>query len=120
MDNRPKAVIINASDAESGKIVKDIYTEKPASCYKINNRETIVEEIMPLFEQLKKACVLHQIPFFCTALLSDDGNVSQYISELLSPTVADKDISDDRITPLLNVMNGFNTVPPIYESHFDL
>lgn len=85
----------------------------------IDNSKIINDEIKPKIEEIKKICAMYKIPFFFTVLESDDGTSSKYISEIESPTVADKSLTSDKITPLINVMNGFDTVPPMY-SVYDL
>lgn len=37
---------------------------------------------------------------------------TKYISEIVSPTVVQERVVDDKITKMLNVMNGFDTVDP--------
>jgi len=85
----------------------------------IDNTHIIMTEIAPLVEQIKKICAINKIPFFFSVLATNSNLKTKYISEILSPAVAEKELKDDRITPMLNVANGFDTVHPMFESYFD-
>ena len=85
----------------------------------IDNNAVISEQIAPKVEEIKKICAMYNIPFFFSVLAEDDGENSKYISEIISPSVTGVHATNDRITPLLNVMNGFDTVAPIHEVTFD-
>lgn len=85
----------------------------------MNQTKLIADEIAPHVEAIKLACVKNGIPFFFSIAAEDDGKTTKYISEILSPKISGTQLTEDRITNMLNVANGFNTVPPMYESVID-
>lgn len=78
----------------------------------MDNKSIIKSKIMKPLTEIVKTCKENSIPFFFAIPTSDNGKQTEYFSEILSPAVAEQELSDDKITKMLNVMNGFETIPP--------
>lgn len=78
----------------------------------MDNRKIIKEKIAKPLKEIMNVCRENEIPVFFAVAVTDDGEKTEYLSEILSPAVAEKELTDDKITKMLNVMNGFDTLPP--------
>lgn len=78
----------------------------------IDNRKKIEKDLIPLISQLKEYCKNNKIPMFLSIVSTDNGSETNYFSEIISPTSLNVNISDDKITSMINVINGFRTIPP--------
>ncbi len=77
-----------------------------------NNKKVIKDEIVDTVLRLKALCRQYGIPCFVAMPEVEDGKKTQYYTEILSPAVLEMELSDDRISQMINVINGFDTVPP--------
>lgn len=77
----------------------------------MNKEEIYQKEIMPLMKKIEDICKKNSIPNFMAVAVADDGKETVYKHFFLTPAVAEEEVADDKITKMLNVMNGFNTVP---------
>ena len=85
--------------------------------YMIDKKE--LEELRNEIMQIKKICINNNIPYFMSFAVADDGVDTKYMNEIYSPAVSfGAELSDDKITPMINVVNGFKTVPPIQQDEF--
>ena len=113
-----------------------------------NKTQVVEEKIIPLMLELKKTCLLNGIPLFESIAVGDfreteakkvdtedvnengkakkklvhneTGNIyTKYISEIVSPAIIEESLADDKITKMLNVMNGYDTVNPDTRFEFD-
>lgn len=84
----------------------------------VNKTNEAKEHVIPLMEELKKQCLLNGIPCFVSVAVGDfldpktNEPMTKYVSEIVSPAVVETKLVDDRITKMLNVINGFDTVDP--------
>lgn len=69
------------------------------------------EELKNKIQELARFCMFNGIPLFVTACLSDDGEKTEYVSEMVSPDVLSVNLSDNRFPKYVNVGLGFETVP---------
>lgn len=65
------------------------------------------KDIASTLEYLKFICEANKIPFFACMAVSDNGEDTEYISNIASPSMLDVELSNDKITPMLLVMAGF-------------
>lgn len=77
------------------------------------NKEQYDKNIRPKMQELAKACAASNTPFFASVALNEDNeNKTTYEVACLTPGVAGVVLNEDKITRMLNVINGFDTVPP--------
>ncbi len=81
--------------------------------------KVIQDEIAPHLNEIKKICSINKIPFFFSVAAQDDGVQTTYLSEIISPKTSGTQLSNDKITPMLNIVNGFKAVDPRYDMTFD-
>lgn len=87
------------------------------------NKETIAKsQIIPLMESLMKLCNQEQIPLFATIVTKNSPEETTYESVSLSPDVLGLDLKENNFPKFINVVNGFDTVPPrtILEIEYDV
>lgn len=83
-----------------------------------NKLEVVKENIIPVLQELKKQCLLAGVPFFASIAAGDivdpetKEETTRYISEIITPVVVNTKLTDDKITKMLNIMNGFDVVDP--------
>lgn len=78
----------------------------------MNNISVIKAEIIPHLKEIKNTCAMHNIPFFFAAVQEDTKDHTTYFTEILTPGVLNTSVTKDSITDMINVINGFETVPP--------
>ena len=81
------------------------------------NKET-EKRIKELFEELNTLCVKENLPYFATVALEKEDKTA-YETACLTPGVLGISLKNDRITKMLNVVNGFDTSPPHSEVVID-
>lgn len=74
------------------------------------NKKTYQEKLVPLINEIKSICYKDSTPFFITVAL-DEEEKTVYESECLTSGVLEKKVTDDKIAKMINVINGFETVP---------
>ena len=75
-------------------------------------REEYNKKIKPTMEKITLLAMKEEVPFFAAfAVTEKDGSIS-YETSCLTPGVIGKPLEDDRITKMINVINGFDTIPP--------
>jgi hypothetical protein len=67
----------------------------------------------PIMKQLVGVCSSYDIPMFFAACVSDNGEKSEYIKEIISPESHKIKLSQDVFSDLIAVTLGFTTVPPV-------
>lgn len=70
------------------------------------------EQILQKITDLKILCQTLRIPMFVTVNSDLTNNGSEYYKDMVSAYYCHKSSMNDRIPQLLNVMNGFQTIPP--------
>lgn len=69
--------------------------------------------VEPKIEEIVRICNENKIPFFMTFMVNDKGNsVEDFKTKTLSTSVLDVNTNDETFAKLINVMNGFETIPP--------
>lgn len=76
--------------------------------------------IEPIVKKLKNECAVAHIPFFFSACVKNDEEGTEYQNEGHLCGSGDYKLTDDRITPHLNVALGFKTVPPRSDMEIDM
>lgn len=77
-----------------------------------NKNEIYEEKIMPLVNELKKACYKEHMPMFVAVAVSDSGKKTNYQNTMVSSIVAGTKLTDDRIAKMVNVVLGYDVVSP--------
>lgn len=77
------------------------------------------EELEAAIIKLKQMCYDRKIPMFATFAIKNQNGHTEYRSEMISAGVAGVSLSDDRIPHMVNVLNGFMTVPPTRPTELD-
>ncbi len=76
-----------------------------------DEREYFEAEIQPDIEKLFAKLKLHNIPAYFSACIANDAKESNYSTELLSPDVAERILTEDRFPKYVDINLGFSTVP---------
>jgi len=79
-----------------------------------DKKEIYDQKIAPLLQSLMQACGEEKLPVFITVAVKNDNKDTEYVTSMASSSVHSLDLENDRFPKLVNVMNGFDTVP-----HFD-
>jgi len=74
--------------------------------------ESYKETIEPELRKLAAKCYSLGIPFFAAVAIKEDGIKTEYKYQMVSPAVAAREISDDRISRFCNVVKGYEVVSP--------
>lgn len=69
------------------------------------------DEIKELVKRIKLICLKEKIPMFMSFAVEDDGKGTVYKNEMISQELVNQKLSDDKISKLVNIMNGFECVP---------
>ena len=88
---------------------------------KFNQKKYFENEIYNKVNELKLLCNAAKIPmFFACATVSTDKKTT-YETEYVGTESNDIHLKDDKITEFINVVNGFETIPPrnIVEIEFE-
>lgn len=70
------------------------------------------DEVQPVMDNLLGLLKRHDIPFFFSACIAEKGGKSTYVSELVSPDITGRRLSDNRFPKYVDVNLGFNTIIP--------
>jgi hypothetical protein len=76
-----------------------------------NQKEIYDKEIAPKLEEVKKLCLLNNIPLFFTACVSNSNTETVYENEMVSPDMLDIELKNNHFPRHINVLSGFATVP---------
>ena len=85
---------------------------------KFNKEKEYKEEILPLIQELKKKCNYLEMPMFVTVCTQNNKEGTVYENDMINPVIYDAKLKENLFPHLVNVMNGFNTVP--YEKPFEI
>lgn len=87
-----------------------------------NKTESYKNTILPLLEQIEQLCKMEKLPFFFTIAIANDKKGTKYESTALTPVPMELMLAEDKIVKHINVVNGFDTIPPemIPELEFDI
>lgn len=77
-----------------------------------NKEEEYGKEIEAKIQELKLICNDAKIPMFVTVCMNSSNEETVYKSDVVGSKVNNIILKDDLIADLINVMNGFRTVPP--------
>ena len=78
----------------------------------MENEKIIKSRLAAPLTEIMKICKQEKIPFFFSAVASDDETKTKYFSEILTPMALGTEIADDKITKMMGVLNGFDVIPP--------
>lgn len=70
------------------------------------------EFIKPKLTEIKKLCMIHDVPFFFTVCVKNDENDSLYMSDMYSGLAKGLNLTKDYFPNLAKVMVGFDTAMP--------
>ena len=71
------------------------------------------EELAKKINEIDQYCKKNNIPYFFAVPTANESEGTTYFYSYLSPGVAEIKLTDDKISKMMNVANGFNTVPPV-------
>ena len=71
------------------------------------------EELAKKINEIDQYCKKNNIPYFFAVPPANESEGTTYFYSYLSPGVAEIKLTDDKISKMMNVANGFNTVPPV-------
>ena len=72
------------------------------------------ETIRPLILSLRAACNVAGIPMFLSCVIpGEKGEREEYVNEMLSPSVVNCSLADDKIAEFVKILNGFHAVPDV-------
>lgn len=77
-----------------------------------DNSDIFQCEIEKRMEELKILCNKYRIPMFISMCIKNDKNGSVYKSDMVGTVSNEIYLKDDKIPHYVNVLNGFDTVPP--------
>lgn len=72
-----------------------------------NKTEDYENIIQPLINNLMVECQRLSIPMFFSAAIANNNSCTEYRSKMVSPVMLDFTLTDDLISPMLLVLNGF-------------
>lgn len=78
---------------------------------KYDKKEQYEQAIQPLVRELVSKCYVAGIPCFFAAAIKEDES-TEYSNEMVSAAVLGKKLSDDRIARFVNVIRGYDVIPP--------
>lgn len=79
---------------------------------KYNKRKVYENEIFNKITELKLLCNAEKIPMFFAVAIESTDKKTVYETEYVGAKSNEIELKDDKITDFINVVNGFETVPP--------
>ena len=79
---------------------------------KFNNKSYYNEKVLPLINELKIVCNNEKLPFFCAVAVASSEKKTDYEYEFIGTNPNEIHLKDDKIVDFVNVVNGFDVVPP--------
>nr|WP_303180680.1 hypothetical protein [Lachnoclostridium phocaeense] len=76
-----------------------------------NKMDVYDEKIRPLIDELKKTCILEQMPMFVTIAVENDATYTSYKSDMVLAG-SGVSLTDNRISDLLLILNHFDAEYP--------
>ena len=88
---------------------------------KFNAKRTYEEKIAEKVNELKLLCNEEKIPMFFACAASSTEKRTEYVYEYIGTVPNEINLKNDKIADFVNVVNGFETVPPreIVEINFE-
>ena len=80
------------------------------NCY--HRTEEALNKVKKQIDNLKKICIVYDVPMFVTAAIQDTENGTEYYSAVHGAASHHVELKDDRIQNHILVQNGFVPVPP--------
>ena len=75
-------------------------------------------ELAKRVSAVEEICKNNNLPFFIGIPVENTKEGTSYFYSYLTPAVSGMELTEDKITKMLNVANGFNTVPPVPVTEF--
>lgn len=79
---------------------------------KFNKKAYYAEKILPKINELKVLCNNEKLPFFCAVAVNNDEKKTGYEYEFIGTNPNEIYLKDDKIVDFVNVVNGFDVLPP--------
>lgn len=79
---------------------------------KYNKRKVYEQEIFNKVNELKLLCNQEKIPMFFACAVESTDKKTVYETEYVGSKSNDIELKDDKICGFINVVNGFETIPP--------
>lgn len=88
---------------------------------KYNKKKTYMNEIYDKVNELKLLCNEEKIPMFFACAVESTDKKTVYETEYVGSKSNGIELKDDKICDFINVVNGFETIPPkkIIEIDYD-
>jgi len=67
---------------------------------------------------VEEFCKSNKLPYFIGIPVENTKEGTSYFYSYLTPAVSGVELTEDKVTKMLNVANGFNTVPPVPVTEF--
>lgn len=77
-----------------------------------DKKEIFEKEIEEKMTELKLLCNKYRCPMFVSVCVKNDKKRTEYVSDMVGAYSNDIHLMDDKIPKFVNVLNGFDTVPP--------
>lgn len=79
---------------------------------KYNKKKVYENEIFDKINELKLLCNKEKIPMFFACAIESTDKKTTYVTEYVGSKSNGIELKEDKITGFINVVNGFETVPP--------
>ena len=79
---------------------------------KFNKKNYYNEKILPKINELKLLCNNERIPFIIAVPVNSTEKKTEYEYEFIGTNPNEIYLRDDKIVDFINVVNGFDVVPP--------
>lgn len=86
---------------------------------KYDQSEFYTQQIYDKINEIKLLCNREKIPMFFACATKNDGKGTVYETEFIGTGSNEITLKDDKITDFINVVNGFNTIPPKSKMEID-
>lgn len=78
----------------------------------MGNKVKVYEKLIePMVKKIRTICNENQIPYFVTFAVDEENEKYKFASDCMTPETLHLEIKDRTFSSLVNVMNGFKTVP---------
>lgn len=78
----------------------------------MGNKVKVYEKLIePMVKKIRTICNENQIPYFVTFAVDEENEKYKFASDCMTPETLHLETKDRTFSNLVNVMNGFKTVP---------
>lgn len=86
---------------------------------KFDSKDIYTNEIESKVAELLQLCNKYRLPMFLTIAVKNDEEGTEYVKEMFAAKSNSINLKDDYLRHLVNVMNGFSTIPPADDIEID-